>query len=221
MRVYIPILFLFTAQFAEAGAWAREKGEIFLSFSQRLSGDPVSIWTGQQGISSTAMGYLEYGLTPNLTFVAEGDYSATTQAFSGALGLRRGFGTGPTRFAVSALAGADGPAASSRATLGVHVGHGFDLGTRPGWIAMDTSLIWANSAFAQKADLTMGVSLTSKLKAMVQVQYGLYGTAPAYARVGPGLVWSIRSGTDLVFSAEKDLMRPRHYGVTAGLWRTF
>ncbi|MBV0911014.1 hypothetical protein [Anianabacter salinae] len=222
MRLLALLMMLFLATPAQAGPWPRDKGETFVALSQRLSGDPVLVFTGRARPGSTAMLYAEHGLTPRLTFVLDGGYDQGTGRMDVTVALRRGLTLGAHKLAVTAGAGAEGPAWEARGLIGAHWGRGFALGNRRGWVAADAAALWRQtSGVAVKADLTVGLALSEAWSILLQANWGEYSGGGDHLRVGPGLIWAVDDRRRLALSVDKDLMRQDAYGITLGVWQTF
>lgn len=210
LRGLIMVLLL-AAGPLHAGAWPRGKGGLFAS--------ALSYTAGGQTYSGI---YAEYGVTDRLT-----------------LGLDLGRGvSGNTKavafFRLPMMApinghnlawelGAGQIAGHSVLRPGLSWGKGVSLGGKSGWLSADIlSELWLGSWQADhKIDLTFGLNVTERHKAMVQLQAGAqWGDAP-FLRVVPSIVFDVGEITKFEIGVTQSLRGDYETGVKLALWMTF
>lgn len=210
LRVLIMLCVL-AAPPLNAGAWPRGKGDVFASaLSYTAAGQTYS------GI------YLEYGLTDRLT-----------------LGLDLGRGVSGRNKAVAFLRlplmkprkghnlawelGVGQIANHPVLRPGLSWGKGVSVAGKNGWLSADilSELSLDTGQADHKIDLTFGLNVTDRHKAMVQLQAGAqWGDAP-FLRVVPSVVFDIGQTTKFEFGVTQSLRGDYETGVKLALWMTF
>ena len=213
-------LVLLVAHPALAGAWMRDKGHGFVSSTVNANRDG--------GTTST---YLEYGLTDRVTLGADMFMTYDVQ------GTRDGYGTlflrhalGPTDRANKwALVGGGGVAVIGFEVLpflktGLSWGRGYQLGTRQGWIAVDSAVLW-DLTYAQhvhKLDTAIGLALTPRLRGLFEV-YLDRTNGTTTTTLAPSLL--IQTGAKRQYTLQIGAEIPRDdrsaATLTIGFWNTF
>lgn len=183
---------------AEAGAWTREKGEVFLSFSVDIDAeDDAEPFFGVYG---------EYGLGRGRTLGLDlhDDGAGDGKAF---VFLRWPLGPRERGLKLAYELGIGVNKSEAALRPGFSIGHGLDFGRTTGWINLDTrALLYEDYDDALlEGELTFGWKPSRKLKLMLQLQGGAPQSGDAYAKIAPKV--AIRQG------------RSRHLtlGVTAGI----
>ncbi|AEI95474.1 hypothetical protein [Roseobacter litoralis] len=213
--VFALILALVSASSAQAGAWLREKGKSFVS---------TSVQTTENNGSSVSF-YMEYGLgekvtigaditydTEILNYVAGADIAATTiedvPIGSGILFARFPLGPvdQPNKWAFHLGIGARYFEAEflQAAELGLSWGRGIQIGSKYGWVNVDSSYNDAEApAEARiKVDGTVGLGLTDKTKVMLQM-FNTFEDGQSFSKLSPSLLFSPGKGrVTFQFSSE-------------------
>lgn len=215
LRALVLILLLPTP--CLAGAWLREPGSTFLSYSVTLE-DP-----GDSGRSVGFGGlYLEHGLHPTLTMGLD----AGTDEFGHTKLI--GFGVIPLsdpEAATRLTAEIGFGMLDERAVLrpGLSIGRGLTLAGRPGWISLDArvglQLDAGNSTLS--TDLTLGVEITARSRVIVQLQQGGPMDDPDFIRIVPSVVFERGPGHHLEIGATAGLKSAPDAGLKLAIWRTF
>lgn len=191
MRWLLVLALVMAPALAQAGAWAREKGAVYLSFTGYVNSD---------GGDAEGSLYAEYGLTNRLTVGAKmfgGPDTATealvflTTAFRADKRIKLAFSTG-----IGAEFPSDGSDPLAMGQLGLHAG----MGLPRGWLAVDAyATIATNIATTTtlpdpdlKADVTFGHRLSDRLTAIAQLQGGQDVGGDPYLKAAPAL--SLRAG---------------------------
>lgn len=209
------IMLLLLATQAGAGAWPREKGDLFLSFSNTFQ-------TGSNGGASDWMSlYAEYGLaeraTIGLDFGGDGVRSTKTVGFlimpvsrPDAVWKRSvelGFGEVDDRMAFRP---------------GFSIGRGTKLLRRDGWIAVDTRWVMfqdGRGGSRVESDLTLGLSAGRRSKVIVQFQAGDPSNGAPYLRLAPSLVFERKAGRHIEIGMTAGIVESSDLGVKLGIWR--
>lgn len=214
--ILVLVLLPWLATAVQGGAWPRAKGEGFLAASVTVEG-PDEFGLFHEDFSLFA----EYGATKRLTFGVDlgGDSLRMSKAIAF---LRRSLGpqSRETKLAVELGAGQVEGETALRPVLSV--GRGFALGKRPGWLNADgRAILFGGGDTAYEADLTAGLSIGTRVKAIAQVQAGRPAQGRDYLRLAPSLVYETRPGTHLELGVTEPLSGGGERGIKLGLWRKF
>ena len=224
MRVWtIMFALMLCPVLAQAGAWPREKGSMFLSSGYTLSSPIDALGEDLKGYSTA---YLERGLGGNLTLGVDAGMDANTD-YTAIFFLRRsvGAGNGPNVFAFQGGLGVAGSVGAPDYLLQVGASWGRGMTTRLGgaWAALDTSVQYRfeNGEIATKADLTLGLKPADRTKLMLQVQVGDYSGSAPYLRIVPSVAREFRPGRHIELGAQFGVMGDTRVGVKLGTWLEF
>ncbi|WP_137702965.1 hypothetical protein [Marimonas lutisalis] len=211
------VLACLRAPAAQAGAWPREKGKVFLSASTRVAGTSLA---GPYSIYSTT--YLEYGLTDRLTVGLDVGHAISGQG-KAVVFLRYplALGKDPNRFAVELGLGTIAGEPAIRP--GFSYGRGVSLGQSSGWFNVDTFAEYrgTNRRIDLKSDITFGLDPPGPLKALVQLQTGISQGDPSFARLAPSLLYEFGSRSHIELGLTAGLIGDTQMGVKLGFWREF
>lgn len=196
-----------------AGPWLRATGERFLSFSTE--------WTGP-GDDIFASAYFEYGVTPRVTLGFDLG-SSESDFYKAVIFAKRPldwFGS-PLKMSVEMGVGVTDDAAVVRP--GVSLGRGFALGSRSGWITVDTlfAIEIESGDTDLTTDVTFGVNLSGRSKLILQLQSGDHLLDPDYLKFVPSFVFETRPGQHFEIGALTGLRNSEDLGLKLGLWRKF
>ncbi len=208
LLVWIAVMVWCGAGGALAGGWPRAKGELFVAAAHYAN--PGG---GYSGV------YLDYGVTARLGLGVDWGRSVTGKE-KAVMFLRWPLRQGKMAAGLQLGAGI----IDHRQVLrpGLSLGRSVTVQGRSGWIASDVlAEIGRDGAMDLKADITLGVTLSPRVIAMVQVQAGQPRHDPRFLRLVPSVLWRLKGGTQLEFGLTQDLMRGGTSGVKLGLWRTF
>lgn len=200
---------------AQAGAWPRGKGNVFLTFSHhatagRLSG-PVYNYTAF---------YMEYGLNETLTLGLDLGHGVSGE--DKAIVFLRGPLWEPGRFGRLGWEMGLGRIAGANA-LRPGLSYGMDLPGGAGWLALDILIEIPLDAprLDRKADLTLGLNHSDRLRSIWQLQTGKSQGDPGFARIAPSLVWKLRDNTHVELGASAEMRSARAFGLKLGIWQEF
>lgn len=164
MRAWLPVICLlpFVPAAADAGAWPRGKGRVFLSASAET--DSRSSRLGPSGGL-----YGEIGLTDRLTLGGQIDRNAGGEIF-----LRRSYLLPRGHVAALSFGAGRVDARPERSVTfsGLHWSKSLTVGRFSGWATLDTRLALGldNRIDHGKADALLGLNLTPRWKAMLAVE---------------------------------------------------
>lgn len=208
------VLCLYAGQ-AEAGAWPRQKGALFVSTANY---GPIPT-VGVQGTFTSV--YLEYGLTDKITVGLDLGRGVSGKSKTVVFGrIPIGPTDGKWRFA--AELGIGKIAGEQVIRPGLSIGRSVDWADG-GWLSLDlTSEVQQTGARLDiKGDFTFGLRLSPRLTAMVQIQGGLPHKEPDFLRIVPSILFDMRRKEKLEFGLSHDFMNPGVPGIKVGYWKDF
>ena len=210
----IAVLLVITAAQVQAGAWPREKGQVFLSYSVETEAEYPYRTYGAL--------YAEYGVTDKLTFGV--DIGGDDTEMSKAIAFVRYPGKTTSGDILTAwelgIGLADGDFAFRP---GIAYGRGIKWGQIDGWLGLETrSIIFTNGlAGTYEADATLGLSISKRNKLIFQLQSGFPPLEPVYIRFAPSLVIEQQPGRHLEIGAAAGVMGTDELKIKIGTWRHF
>ena len=228
--ILIAALALSSAPPAQAGAWAREEGTLFLSFAFVA---PVEGDATQDGTGSI---YAEYGLPWRLTAGAKIDQrSRGPQAVD--LFLRRTLTAASARlqFAVeigmelavdthtdAATGRLSFSAETGQALLALHAGRGFDSRYGSGWIdtRIGAKLPSGDADLVGEVDATLGLRLGARLFSTMEVWH-TFDAADTTTTLVPGLGYRLTERITVTSRYRHDLRGGGADRVELGAWVDF
>jgi len=227
MRIWpICVALLLWPALASAGAWPREKGTAFLSFSYMIAAPYDALGVSGSDLDQYANVYLEVGMTPRLTFGVDGGMdpggSYTVIAF-----LRRPIDLGGDKnvYAMQAGIGAEYAEGGPQYLVqsGLSWGRGLQTRFGSGWAGLDATVTYntVQRNYVPKANLTLGLNANDRTKLMLQVQAGAYPGSDPYLRLAPSVVRKMSKRTYLEFGAQLGLAGDERVGVKLGTWLEF
>lgn len=230
IRAIILLIIVALPTTAQAGAWLREKGTAFLSWSNTISARSDSRYATDTSL------YAEYGLTPRLTVGFDGYLGAPGKASEALLFMRFPLGRQdrPARMALTFGVGAKSipnPWGTTTEQALVKAGFSWGRGLKRGWLAFDASVtgVTHSSIFVPQqagtnfsADFTFGQKPSDKIMLIWQLQTGKTTNGPAYAKFTPSLVWSFGSGKNSVeIGLVHGLTGDKTQSLKLGFWKNF
>jgi len=198
------------------GAWPRAEGEGFLAVSGTVEG-PDEFGLYSQSFSLFA----EYGATERFTFGVDlgGDAGRMSKAIAF---LRWPLGRSEHQLSLALEIGAGQVDQEPALRPAFSVGRGISLGERHGWFNADTrAILFEGGTTAYETDLTAGLSLGARVKALVQLQAGVPAEGRDYLRLAPSLVYETRPGTHLELGVTEPISGGGERGFKLGLWHKF
>jgi hypothetical protein len=197
-----------------AGAWLRDEGRAFLSFSVTLE-DPQD-WGAPEGYGAF---YGEYGLTPDLTLGLDlgTDEDGTAKGFAFAVlpinrdGMLVNFEIG---------AGVDEGDPALRP--GLSIGRPITLAGLGGWFSLDArATVTQDHHPVISSDTTLGLNTHDRVKVILQLQQGGEVSDPDWLRVASSVIWQIEPGRHLEIGATAGITGVETLGLTLGIWQEF
>lgn len=236
LRIIVLVFLILSPGTAAAGAWPREKGSLFLAFSNTVSTNAETRY--EMGSSL----YLEYGLTPRMTVGLDGFLGPKGKASEAYMFLRFPVGNleRSNRFALTFALGVKripNPWGATIEQPQAKIGASWGRGLKHGWLAADAYVIVPlntkvpvlatgfvghhNTHFS--ADFTWGYKHSDRLMIIGQLQTGRPANADSYARFAPSVVWTAgkNAKTQLEIGLVKGLAGDDSQSVKIGFWRSF
>lgn len=205
---------------ALGGAWAREKGEVFVA-----AGGNVLLSDGAQlPVHYDPTIYLEWGVTDRITLGLD-FHTADKGQIATAFGFAQvpiGDVTGRNRWTVSlgyGLRTREGEPVENLMRTGLHWGRGLDTG----WLAIDASatLGTIDTSWRPKADFTWGRNWTDDWTTTLQLQTGQGWTDDYYAKISPTVIYTHRPDMKFAVGAVQGLTGDRGIALKVETWLTF
>lgn len=215
----IIFLLLVTTK-VQAGAWAREEGEVFLSFG----GNVALFGEAVRPVYYDPTIYLEYGLRPRLTIGIDG--FTADKGTAGSLFVFARFPLGPTdqpdKLAMSISTGATlMPNGSLEETprIGLHWGRGLETG----WLAADTVISHGltRGITQAKIDGTWGYNFADDWSSVVVGTAGIGLTGDFYAKVSPSIVYQLNETISVRMGLVQALTGDLGSGLSLEAWMRF
>ncbi len=221
MRLFVMVVCIFVLPSEiKAGAWAREKGQIFIS-----SGGNFLLSDGAKlPVHYDPTLYLEYGLSDLLTIGLDYHTADQGRIDTGFVFARFPLGdtTGSTRLAASLAFGARVDEFNPLERLvqgGLFWGHGYDKG----WYAIDFTGTYGNidTIFRSKADFTWGYNISDRWTTTLQLQTGEGFSDDVYAKINPAVLFTINDTHRISLGAVKALTGDEGSALKLNIWSTF
>ncbi|MBF9030498.1 hypothetical protein HKCCE3408_08830 [Rhodobacterales bacterium HKCCE3408] len=222
---------------AQSGPWAREPGDVFLSYVLSAEDSRSALVTGSFDPALYHSLYGELGLGHRLTLGLDAGFDDETLMAQGFLRYTLTRPTRPFQFALDAGIGLrDGPAQGSFPVLraGISVGYGFGGGATDwvpfvdldgGWLALDATYITAPDRDWEvwQTEATLGLNVTDRITGLLQLKAEDWpGSEPAVS-LRPSLLF--RFGEDgttrLQIGGRVSLSGGDEMGLRIGLWQEF
>jgi hypothetical protein len=221
MRLIAILLGLISAaNLAHAGAWARDKGDLFIA----AGGNFLLSDGAQLPVHYDPTLYAEYGLSERMTIGMD-----LHTADAGRIGSIFFFASFPIggleskqKFAATLSLGARANVHAQTETL-VRGGLSWGIGLDTGWLAVDASATYGtdNRTFRPKVDATYGHRWSDKWTTSLQLQTGQGFTNDYYAKVAPSVTYNLRDDIKLHLGAVHALTGDRGSGLKFETWLTF
>jgi len=205
---------------AQAGAWAREKGAVFVS----VGGNFWLSDGAQLPVYYDPTLYLEYGATEKLTLgldIHTADAGRIATAFMFAR-MPLGDADARHKFAATLSLGARANTLGETESL-IRGGLSWGMGLENGWLSVDASATRdANDpTFRAKVDFTYGHHWNDKFTTSLQLQTGQGLTNDSYAKIAPSLIFNLRENIQLSIGAVHALTGDRGTGLKFETWLSF
>lgn len=231
VRVLVLLGLLILPVTAQAGAWLREKGTVFLSWSNNISTLSNSLYATDTSL------YAEYGLTPRLTVGFDGYLGGPGKASEAYLFMRMPIGK-KQRSSKMALTFGLGqksipnPWGTTTEQTRAKLGFSWGRGLKHGWLAFDTSasILLHSSLFVPgqagtnfSADFTWGQKPFERFTFIWQVQTGKTTNGPFFAKFTPSVVWTFgaKKSNSIEVGFIKGLTGDDSQSVKLGFWKSF
>lgn len=231
IRVLALLVLLILPVPAQAGAWLREKGAIFLSWSNSIPEHANSIYETDMSL------YAEYGLTKHLTVGFDGYLGGAGTKPEAYLFMRFPIGN-PKRPAKMALTFGVGykefpnPWGTVSKQTRTKLGFSWGRGLKKGWLAFDASasilqqtslVVPGQDGTNYSADFTWGQKPWERWMFIWQVQSGKTTNGPFFAKFTPSVVWAFgeKRNNNIEVGLIKGLTGSDVQSVKLGFWKSF
>lgn len=213
-------LFIWAFTIAQAGAWTRAEGELFIA----AGGNFLLSEGAQLPVHYDPTLYAEYGMSERVTLGL--DLHTADAGRIGSLFLFASFPIGDlkaqNKFAASLALGVRADAFREPETL-MRGGISWGRGIENGWLAIDATATFGtlDNTFRPKVDATWGYNWTDKWTTTVQLQTGQGFTNDYYAKIAPSLVYDLRENIKVHLGAVHALTGDRGSALKFETWLTF
>ncbi|MEL7211728.1 MAG: hypothetical protein AAGK92_03635 [Pseudomonadota bacterium] len=225
------LFFLMWPSFSHAGAWPREKGGVFLSFSTATRASTQAHATNVPELAHSAENslYAEYGLTPRITLGFDGMMTDSVSYGQALVFARVALGDqeAANRYAASFAIGQfidtviDTDHLDAEHTTLTRLGLHYGRGLKNGWIGADAFATQGATGTDLKLDATWGLKPWERWMFIAQLQSGQPAEGDSYMNFAPSVVWRMNKRVSL----EVGVIHPLHGdGETAlklGTWTEF
>lgn len=208
------------ASSASAGAWAREKGELFIA----AGGNFLLSEGAQLPVHYDPTLYAEWGFTDRITLgidlhTADQGQIGTLFAFTN---IPIGDLTAQNRYAVSLAYGVRARDGTPTETL-MRGGFSWGRGLSNGWLAIDASatLGTIDTTWRPKLDATWGRNWSDTWTTTLQLQTGQGWTNDRYAKISPTVIYAVRPNVKVALGAVQGLTGDKGSALKLETWLTF
>lgn len=231
IRVLALLVLLVLPVPAQAGAWLREKGAVFLAWSNSISTLSSDAYSMDMSL------YAEYGLTPRLTVGFDGFLGGDGVASEAYLFMRFPISK-KQRSSQTALSFGVGyksipnPWGTVTKQTRAKLGFSWGRGLKKGWLAFDTSasvllqtslVVPGQDGTNYSADFTWGQKPSERLMLIWQLQSGKTTNGPFFAKFTPSVVWAFgeKRNNNIEVGLIKGLTGSDVQSVKLGFWKSF
>lgn len=213
----ILLILLLVAPRGHAGPWPREKGRGFVAAATRVAASDIA---GPYLHYSTT--YIEYGLRRDVTLGFDFGRGVSGRE-KAVLFLRYPLAISNDTHRFAAEIGAGIIAGQPSIRPGLSYGRGFSGKRLSGWFTIDSvAEVRLDTGRADlKADITLGLNLSSRMKSIFQVQTGISGSDPSFIRLAPSLVLRTGPRSHAEIGLTSGLSGDSQVGIKVGFWREF
>lgn len=231
IRVLALLVLLVFPVSVQAGAWLREKGAIFLSWSNSISTEASSFYETEMSL------FAEYGLTPRLTVGFDGYIGRAGTESEAYLFMRFPIAQKerPAKMALSLGAGYKvfpNPWGTVTKQTRAKLGFSWGRGLKKGWLAFDTSAsILVQSSLVVpgqdgtnfSADFTWGQKPWERWMFIWQMQTGKTTNGPFFAKFSPSVIWSFgaKRHNSIEIGLIKGITGDESQSLKMGFWKSF
>lgn len=220
---------------ASAGPWARDAGDVFVSFQISAEEAPSDVMAGLWEPETYVSGYGEIGLGRSLTLGLDLGRGEVSQQAVGFLRYTLSAPEATWQFAFDAglgvrQLGAADPHGLIRlgASLGRGFGGGGDAWYMPmrhqgGWFTLDLTALYDLEIEEPilQAESTVGFSLSERASMVFSLKAEDWPGSDPLVTASPSFVFQIREGTSLRLGARGALMGSDAIGLSLAIWQEF
>ncbi|MEL7175746.1 MAG: hypothetical protein AAGK28_04400 [Pseudomonadota bacterium] len=231
MRLLVLLLMLISPSLSFAGAWPREKGGVFLSFSTTTRPSPQTHATQVPELAHSAENslYAEYGLSKRVTLGFDGMMTDKVSYGQALIFARVALGRleAQNRYAASFAVGTfidtviDVDHLEAEQTtltrLGLHYGRGLNTG----WVGADIFATQEKSGTSLKLDATWGLKPWERWMFIAQLQAGQPAEGDSYTNFAPSVVWKMNKRMRIEVGLVQPLGGDGEAALKLGSWTEF
>ncbi len=231
MRLAMILMLLLWPSLSVAGAWPREKGGVFLSFSTttRPSAQTHATQIDELAHSAENSLYAEYGLTPRITLGFDGMMTDSTSYGQALIFARVALGDQAARNRYAASFGVgqfidtviDTDHLEAEHTTLTRLGLHYGRGLARGWIGADAYATQKSDGTSLKLDATWGLKPWDRWMFIAQVQAGQPAEGDSYANFAPSVVWKMTDRVSLEVGLVQPLQGEGEPALKLGSWTEF
>ncbi|WP_373635174.1 hypothetical protein [Yoonia sp. SS1-5] len=208
------------AQMAQAGAWPREKGQVFIA-----SGGNFLLSDGAElPVHYDPTFYAEYGLSDRLTVGLDYHTADRGRINTGFVFARfpLDITTGPNRLAAGFALGARVDEFNPVERL-LRGSLSWGRGLENGWLSIDASATYGtiDQMYRPKADFTWGMNVNDRWTTAAQLQTGQGFNDDYYAKINPSISYRINDHYRVSLGLVKALTGDEGGAIKLDLWSTF
>ena len=220
---------------ASAGPWAREAGDVFLSFQISAEEAPSDLMAGLWEPETYVSAYGEVGLGHSLTLGADLGWGDISRQAVGFVRYTLSAPDATWQYALDAGVGLrqlgnDDPHGLLR--LGASIGRGFGEGGdawympmrhHGGWVTLDLTALYDLEIEEPilQAEATAGFSLSERASAVFSVKAEDWPGSEPLVTVSPSFVFRIFDGTSLRLGARAAVTGSDAVGLSLSIWQDF
>lgn len=221
---------------SEAGPWAREAGDVFLSFGVTVEGARNAVMAADPSAETVGSAYAEWGLGHRLT--AGFDLSYGESSGIGSLFLRRTLtdGSAPVQAAVDiGVAGlwSDAGDPETLLRLGASIGRGFGAPHTPtgivqvhhmgGWTTFDATVYLDSEGEVRiwQVEGVLGLRLTERWSALMGVKAEEWAGSDTIVTARPSVLYDLGRGMTAQGGVVAGLSNSDVVGLSVSLWHEF
>jgi len=220
-RTLVILALILCPALAKAGAWMREPGQTFVSFSTSSDIQSGGGLRFDDGVSI----FVDHGLRPGLTIGATGWSTGKVTEVMAFAALPVATQSRDNWAITLGLGGYRDRGQANRpiVQLAASWGRGFVTSLGSGWIEAETSITrrMRPGLTVFKANLTLGLSHSEKGKVIVQVFTSKEGAGAITAKLAPSYALRISGRTEVVFGGTFGVVGDRTRQVSIGTWMSF
>ena len=213
MRVIVLIYLVVLGVQAQAGAWPREKGEGFLSFSTEYDDEDDALFTSL---------FVDYGITHRITAGLDLGF-ADEELYKAVAFARYPISQADADWNVALELGMGVTEDEAVLRPGLMLGRGLTLGRKSGWLSIEALAYYKveQDDVDVSTDVTLGLNMTDRHKLLFQLQNGNQPMDPDYLNFASSVVIEQTPGFHVELGMKAGLKEDGDYAFKLGMWHHF